>query len=261
MRRPVRIKVCGLTRREDVEASVEAGADVLGFILAPSPRRVDLSRVEALTRGLPPLAATTAVVVDPSPGELARIAGSGLFDWVQFCGDEPPEVLRGYPGRTIRALGVAGPEDLAPLDGRTGGSRRFPAVETSPPREGRGRGEESPPPEGALRGGDLLLLDARSGGRTGGTGRPFDWGLLRRIRLPRPFFLAGGLGPENLAEALERVRPDGVDLNGRVEREPGIKDPARIRRCVAIAREHEARLEAEESRRDRSGPAGREIGA
>ena len=225
-----RVKVCGLTRREDVLLAADLGADALGFILAPSPRRVDLAALEVLVRDLPPSMLRVGVVADPAPEEREAIRASGLLQVLQFHGRESPGTL-GTPGLGVwKALAVRGAEDL----------------------DRGGLYEEA----------DLLVLDGGSPGR-GGTGVPFDWSLLRDRPLRRPFFLAGGLGPENLAEALERVRPDGVDLNGRVEREPGIKDPARIRRCVAIAREHEARLEpeAEESRRGRSGPAGREIGA
>lgn len=211
---PLRVKVCGLTREADVAAAVRQGVDALGFILAESPRRVSLERVRQLTAGLPPFTAVVGVVVNPSDEELRELVASRLFDGVQFSGDEPPERLRGCPLRTIKAFGVRNAADV----------------------------------EAALRydGADVLLFDAGSKTARGGTGCPFDWELLRRRRPPRPFLLAGGLGPENVAAAVRTVRPWGVDLNSRVERAPGEKNEALIRRAVEAARRGAAEADAEE---------------
>ena len=210
---PLRIKMCGLTREADVAAAVRQGVDALGFILAESPRRVSLERVRQLTVGLPPFTTVIGVVVNPTDGELRELVASRLFDGVQFSGDEPPELLRDFPLRTIKAFGIRDAADV----------------------------------EAALRyeGADVMLFDAGSPGARGGTGRPFDWGLLRR-RPRGPFLLAGGLGPENVAEAVRAVRPWGVDLNSRVERSPGEKDEGLIRRAVEAARRAGSEVASEE---------------
>lgn len=199
-----RIKVCGLTRREDVEVAVALGVDALGFILAGSPRQVTLDRVADLVEEIPPFTATVAVVRNPDREELQRVTASGLFTYLQFHGDESGELMAAQPLATIKAFGIASEEDM----------RR--AV--------------------ACAGTDYLLLDTRAGGKSGGTGRTFPWELVEAARPVRPFILAGGLGPENLEEALRRCRPAAVDLNSRVETSPGVKDGELLRRAVMVVR-------------------------
>ena len=212
-----RVKVCGLTRREDVLLAADLGADALGFILAPSPRRVDLAALEVLVRDLPPSVLRVGVVADPAPEEREAIRASGLLQVLQFHGRESPGTL-GTPGLGVwKALAVRGAEDLD-------------------------RGE-------LYEEADLLVLDGGSPGR-GGTGVPFDWSLLRDRPLRRPFLLAGGLGPENLMTALETVRPWGVDLNSGVESAPGIKDGEKLRRAFAAVRDFDARQD--EMRREQT---------
>lgn len=201
----VRVKLCGLTRRQDAEDAVALGVDALGFILAPSKRRVSLEQAAELAAGLPPFVARVGVVVDPEADELRRIADSGVFDWLQFCGDEAPELLARVPVRRIKAVGIAAPKDVDKA------SRYDTAA-------------------------DALLFDTKKDGRTGGTGTAFDWSCLLRRTSLRPFILAGGLSPENLADALARVAPFAVDLNSGVEHEPGVKDRAKLRTCMEIVR-------------------------
>ena len=212
-----RVKVCGLTRREDVLLAADLGADALGFILAPSPRRVDLAALEVLVRDLPPSVLRVGVVADPAPEEREAIRASGLLQVLQFHGRESPGTL-GTPGLGAwKALAVRGAEDLD-------------------------RGE-------LYEEADLLVLDGGSPGR-GGTGVPFDWSLLRDRPLRRPFLLAGGLGPENLGAALETVRPWGVDLNSGVESARGIKDEGKLRRAFETVRAFDARQD--EMRREQA---------
>lgn len=218
----IQTKICGLTRRKDVEFAIEVGVNALGFILAPSPRKVDLSQAAILCRDLPPFIHTVAVVVNPTREDLKRIYECGLFHWVQFCGKEPAEVLKNYPGRTIRALGIEGTRSAISIQKL---NESMQAIQNK---------------RDLLGGGDLLLLDSRSQEKVGGTGRPFNWDLLTCVDLPRPFLLAGGLNPYNLLEALGKMRPDGVDLNSGIEDEPGIKNPLLIRRCLEIIREYES---------------------
>lgn len=200
-----RIKVCGMTRREDVETAVAFGVDALGFILAKSPRRVSLERVRELTGGLPPFVSTVAVVMNPTPDEVADVVASGLFSHIQFHGQEAPAMLSGLPVKTIKAFGIASAKDLERV--------------------------------AAYGAADTFLFDARVGEVSGGTGQTFDWSLLKCVAQDKPFILAGGLGPENVAEAVRACRPAAVDLNSRLESEPGKKDPERMRQAVRRIRE------------------------
>jgi phosphoribosylanthranilate isomerase len=202
------VKVCGITRVEDARAAVEAGADWLGFILWPeSPRRVAAETAAAIVAALPAMTAV-AVLVAPAPEEalaLARRIGAGR---VQLHRVDPAVWPADFPLPAAFALPVA-------ADGSLAGA--LPA-----PR-------------------DLLMLDTADEILPGGTGRPFPWRTAETLAARRPVLLAGGLGPENVAEALERVRPFGVDAASRLEREPGIKDHDRVRRFVAAVRAHDAR--------------------
>jgi len=201
------IKVCGLTRREDVNAAVEFGVNALGFILAESPRRVSLEQVGELTLGLPPFVSTVAVVVNPEKSMVDRIADSGLFSHIQFHGKEDPAVLLGLDLKTIKTFSIAAEADLHDME--------------------------------YYQGADYFLFDTRMGRSCGGTGKTFNWDLLKKIRPQKPFILAGGLGPENVTEAIRICRPSAIDLNSRLEREPGKKDRELIREAVLRVRESE----------------------
>lgn len=198
-----KVKICGVTRSEDLEAVVDAGADFVGINLWPgSSRRV----LPEIARGLCEAASATkthpvALVVDPTPDDLAR-AGDLGFSTIQVHGPYDPSHLPAG-ARVIRAVEIEGDSDLA-------------------------RAENSPE--------EILLLDARVPGRRGGTGRTFDWSLAARLAPRRRILLAGGLTPENVAEAVRTVRPWGVDAASGVETSPGVKDPAKVRAFVASAR-------------------------
>lgn len=207
-----RIKVCGLTRESDVRAAVALGADALGFILAPSPRRVTLEQVASLTRGLPPFVSVVGVMADPTDEELGEITESGLFDCLQFHGFEGPERLAGLPAKTIKAFGVSRAEDL---------DRVKTYEETA----------------------DFFLFDTKAGAGSGGTGQAFDWSILAGRNFSRSFILAGGLGPENIREAIGRVRPSAVDLNSRLESSPGIKDHGLMARAILAVKNDDMRGE------------------
>ncbi|MFA0888712.1 MAG: phosphoribosylanthranilate isomerase [Synergistales bacterium] len=196
-----RVKVCGLTRECDVRAALSLGADALGFILAPSRRRVTLERAASLVRGLPPFVSVVGVLSDPTVETLQETVRSRLFDCLQFHGSERPSILAGLPLKTIKAFGISSGEDL-------NGTMPYGNVA------------------------DYFLFDTKADGASGGTGRTFDWSVLAKIRPDRPFILAGGLGPENIREALDRVRPSAVDLNSRIEAAPGVKDPDLMARAI-----------------------------
>lgn len=198
------VKICGMTRREDVERAVELGASALGFILVPgSPRRLSLEAAAELASAVPPPVCRVAVMMDPGPGEVLKVERCGAFDTIQFHGSEDPSLLSGRTLGTIKAFSVETGEDLEKT-GRYGHA-------------------------------GLFLLDSRK--KTYTAGEAFDHSLLAGRTFARPFLLAGGLGPENLPFALEAVRPFGVDLNSGVESAPGVKDSGKMASALAAVKE------------------------
>lgn len=196
-----RVKICGLTSLEDAHAAVAAGADALGFVLAPSPRRVSPDQARAIIRRLPPLVATVGVFVDEPPEEVARLKAWCGLDWAQLHGGEGQAHVEALAPRVIKVIPM---------------------------------GRHTPEPQAHL--GVCLLLDTAVVGRTGGTGKSFDWTLAVELARQRPVILAGGLNPENVAQAIAIVKPFAVDVSSGVEREPGRKDHAKIRSFVARAK-------------------------
>jgi phosphoribosylanthranilate isomerase len=201
----VRFKVCGLTAEDQVAAAAAAGAAYLGFVLfPPSPRAVTPARARDLARAAPPGVAKVGLVVDADDALLDAILAQVPLDLLQLHGAETPARIRAIRARAglpvIKAVGVGAAGDLAAV-------RR------------------------AAEAADLVLLDARpprGADRPGGHGAPFDWGLLAGLSLPRPWFLAGGLTPENVAEAVRRTGARQVDVSSGVESVPGVKDPALV---------------------------------
>ena len=212
------IKVCGLSTPETVDAAVDAGADLVGFVFHPkSPRYVTPARAAELARLARGRAGIVALTVDLGEEEIADIAAVLEPDWLQLHGAEPPESIAHAGGaaraRTLKAVGVAAAEDLA----------RVPAYAAVA---------------------DCLLIDAkppRDAAYPGGHGKPFDWAILKALDPAIPFLLAGGLTADNVAEAINTVRGfglglAGVDVSSAVESAPGVKDVAKIRAFVAAAR-------------------------
>jgi len=199
---PPRVKICGLTVPEEAAACAAAGAWAVGMVFAEgSPRRVGPEDAAAITEALPAGVERVGVFVDPDPREVAAIASGCGLTWVQAHGAVDVAALRAATGLPVIAgVAVDGPEAI-------------------------GRAEASPA--------DLVLLDAAVPGRHGGTGRAFRWELLEERPLGRPFALAGGLTPANVAEAVRRLRPAVVDVSSGVERAPGRKDPERVRAFLA----------------------------
>ena len=199
-----RIKICGITSEEAARSAVEAGADHLGLIFCPSPRRVAEDRAAALTRAVP--AAWVGVFADASPEDVARIAREIGLAAVQLHGRESPAKCR-----AVRELAGIPVWKAVSADGE-GAEAGYEAVV------------------------DAILLD----GGVGGSGRPLDWARVgERFPASRrvvPLLLAGGLSPENVARAIEEAHPDGVDASSRLETSPGIKDPRRVAEFVRRAR-------------------------
>ena len=196
------VKLCGMTRRRDVEVAVAAGADAVGFVVYDgSPRRVAPARVAHLASDLP--IASFLVTVDAEPGWLVDTARGAGTTGVQPHGRHASEAA----GAAL----AAGLEVLYPV--AVGAEK--PDLSVLPP-------------------GARLLLDSAAAGLYGGTGRPFDWSLV--AGLDPEFVLAGGLTPDTVAEAVRRARPWGVDVASGVEEAPGIKDHRLLRRFVEEAK-------------------------
>ena len=212
----VRVKICGITRPEGALVAAEAGADAIGLVLASSPRRVTAEEARQIVRVLPPWVTPVGVFVDAPADEILKRAAETGFTAVQLHGDEPPETVAALGSlKVIKAFRIGADPDIEA------------AREWRIACERLGRRP------------DAYLVDARvPQGPMGGTGKPVDWILAARMITEfSPLILAGGLGPENVAEAIRRVRPWGVDGSSGLESIPRVKDPARVRAFVAAAGE------------------------
>ncbi len=202
------IKICGLTRSDDAQRAVEAGATAIGMIFWPgSPRAVTLEQAEAVTGAVGSDVLTVGVFVDATREQIDHVMRRVPLGAVQLHGNESAAFVDTVPWPVIKALAVRahGPlPDLAPWAG--------------------------------VR----VLLDAHDPVRRGGTGRTVDWARAAALAATRPVILAGGLTPENVAGVVMRVRPAGVDVSSGVERSPGVKDEKRVRALIAAVREVEA---------------------
>lgn len=202
----VRSKICGITRIEDALVAAEAGADAIGLVFyAGSPRAVSVRQAQAIIAALPPFVTTVGLFVDLPRSELEAILEAVPLDLLQFHGDEPPAACEGFARPYIKALRVKPGDDIAARVERYGNAAG-------------------------------ILLDTYVAGIPGGTGAAFDWSLVPR-GLSKPIILAGGLTPENVGGAIERVRPYAVDVSGGVEAGKGIKDAQKIRAFVRAVRD------------------------
>ncbi len=230
------IKICGNTSLEDAHLAADAGADAVGFVFAPSPRRVTPEQVAAIVPHLPPALEKIGVFVDAAFAEIASTVESCSLTGVQLHFDAPPE----WPAQVRVRFGPA--------------LRIVRTVHFDLLQSGnlRGRGISpymgSPEPAGALAPEacfsdpkiDAFLIDSHTGTAIGGTGIAFDWDLaattLFQIAKARKCIAAGGLTPENVAEAVATLRPWGIDVVSGVEAAPGRKDPAKLCAFIANAR-------------------------
>ena len=200
-------KVCGITTPKDGAFAAESGADAIGLVFAESPRRISVKEAKEIASALPEGILKVGVFVDAEPAEVLRIAREVGLDYVQLHGDESPEevaAVRKGGLKVMKALRVRGADSLASIDDY---------------------------------GADLFLLDAWSEKARGGTGERFDWGMAKSIRGRDNIVVAGGLGPENVREAVEFFEPYGVDASSSLEDEPGRKNGERVRRFVLAARD------------------------
>lgn len=240
-----RIKVCGVTRVEELDSIATAGVDTVGINLVPhSPRCVDLQRAQCLSEEASRVGLLrVAVFMDPSPRELDRILTDLEVDFVQLHGTESPDWARCCHGiDIIKAISWSGRSvevELASAWLHFEQSRQAKlnvhshALEET---ETESSVEDFPEhPVSALR---AFLVDAHAPGIGGGTGKRAAWDLLQprpAVMGDLPMILAGGIGPENVGQAIEQTKPDGVDTASGVESSPGVKDVLRVRAFASNA--------------------------
>ena len=212
------IKICGLSTQDTLDAALDAGADMVGFVFfEKSPRHLSLPLAGALGRDVEGRAKKVALTVNASDDEIDVIALTLRPDFLQLHGQETPERVAAIKERyglpVLKVFGIAGAEDLAAM----------------------------PAYEGVA---DWLMLDAKppkDAARPGGNGIAFDWTVLSGLSRALPFMLSGGLDPQNVGEAIAIARPNGVDVSSGVEDMPGLKNPDKIRAFVSAARAAYAR--------------------
>jgi phosphoribosylanthranilate isomerase len=201
----VRVKICGITRLQDLHAACGAGADALGFVFyEKSPRHVTIEAAATLVRELPPFVQSVGLFVNADPAFVEQVLNTVPLDMLQFHGDETPADCARFGRPFIKAVRVNRDTDLLKC------AADFDAA----------RG---------------LLLDAYVAGVPGGTGERFDWSLIP-ANLPKPIVLSGGLTPDNVGEAVQRVHPWAVDVSSGVEAAKGIKDVHKITQFIAKAK-------------------------
>jgi len=199
-----RIKICGLTRIEDLQAAVDAGADAIGLVFYPSsPRHVDLNKALALACAVPPFVSVVGLFVNADPRVVRETLAAVPLHLLQFHGDEDEKYCRQFDRPYIKAARVRAGMDLVQY------VAGFPSAQA-------------------------ILLDAFVDAY-GGAGKTFDWSLVPSA-LDKPLVLSGGLHAGNVGEAIERVRPAAVDVSSGVEVARGIKDAEKIRAFVAAVR-------------------------
>nr|WP_269475913.1 phosphoribosylanthranilate isomerase [Denitratisoma oestradiolicum] len=200
--------MCGLTRAEDMDAALAAGADAVGLVFySPSPRAVTSDLARSLVQRIPPFVTRVGLFVNETPLRINAILDEVELDLLQFHGDETDAYCRQFGRPFIKAARVRPELDLVEF------ARSFPAARA-------------------------LLLDAYVEGYGGG-GKTFDWTLIPP-GLPLPLILSGGLQPENVADAVRGLRPWAVDVSSGVESAKGIKDAARIAAFVAAVKDADA---------------------
>lgn len=205
-----KVKICGLTTPDTMTAALEAGADFVGLVFHPaSPRHADIEIAAYLSSYVPQGVTVTGLFVDPADEILQQTLENVRIDLLQLHGDESParvaEIKAKFGKPVMKALSVASRDDVKEAD--------------------------------LYAGADWLLFDAKgTPAMPGGNGMPFDWTMLEDFQSPLPWMLAGGLTPDNVAEAIRRLKPTAVDVSSGVEASRGVKAPAKIRAFIEAAR-------------------------
>ncbi|MDK2745049.1 MAG: phosphoribosylanthranilate isomerase [Nitrospira sp. BO4] len=204
----MKIKICGITNLEDAKGAVAAGADALGFVMyRKSPRWVDPSLVRAIVAELPPFVLPVGVFVNEEAGTVRALMDECGFALAQLHGDESPLYCQHLGRPALKALRLKDHGTVLTLAGFQ--------------------------EQANVRG---FLIDAYSDQAYGGTGQTVDWTLAQEVARSLPIILAGGLTPENVADAIKTVRPYGVDVSSGVEKSPGKKDLHKLKAFIEAAR-------------------------
>jgi phosphoribosylanthranilate isomerase len=192
-----RIKICGITREQDLRAVASSGADAIGLVFyEKSPRHVSVQQAAELARAVPPFLTVVGLFVNPTVEYVREVLAQVPLDVLQFHGEEEPEFCAQFSKPYLKAVRVKAGMDLLQYATRYAGAQG-------------------------------LLLDAYVEGTQGGTGESFDWALIP-LNLPLPVVLSGGLHAGNVASAIKQVRPYAVDVSSGVEASKGIKDAAKV---------------------------------
>ncbi len=206
------IKICGITRLEDALCAIEYGATALGFILADSPRRIPVAKLEEICSSIPREILRVGVFVNPKVSEVENILARVKLDYLQFHGQEQGVFCESFDCKYIKVISVAGAFDMLEMEAKYPNAKAF-------------------------------LLDTFDQRLAGGSGRRFDWKYWPK-NAEKPLILSGGLDSSNVASGIQILKPQGVDVSGGVEvlntkrdaTVKGIKDPERIREFIKVVR-------------------------
>ena len=207
----LKVKICGITNVDDAKAAADAGADALGFMFfPPSPRNLSVDAAAKISSQVSPFVLRVGVFVDPEPDFVSSAISACGLNLLQFHGNETPEFCEQFGVMTMKAFRVRDAKSLVCLSQyRT----------------------------------DAYLLDSYVAGRQGGTGEKFNWDLAIEAKKHRkPIFLAGGLTPLNVADAVTKVQPYGLDVSSGVESSPGRKDHQKIQSFICAAKKAAGQL-------------------
>ncbi len=203
----IKIKICGITNKEDALWAINLKVDALGFIFADSPRRVKPEIVQGIIELLPPFISSVGVFVNEDRKKVEEITESCGLTTLQFHGEESPSYCEGFKQKIVKALRIENKDIL----------------------------EKAVQYKDKV---DAYLLDTYSPSKYGGTGKTFDWCIAKEIKeFGLPIILSGGLNPENIREAISEVEPYGIDVSSGVEERPGKKNMEKLINFVRIVRE------------------------
>ncbi|MBI4830859.1 MAG: phosphoribosylanthranilate isomerase [Candidatus Lindowbacteria bacterium] len=202
-----RVKICGITNIEDALWAVEQGADAIGFVFAPSPRRISRDRAKEIREQLPPFVSVVGVFVNPDPSNAREVFEHVGLDFVQFYGSDERHFLRESALKRrnlIHAISVASTAELSLIERSSAAT---------------------------------ILMDTKVEGKAGGTGKTFDWSIAEKAKAyGKPIILSGGLNLNNVETAIRIASPEAVDVSSSVESTPGKKDPAKVREFIRRAK-------------------------
>jgi phosphoribosylanthranilate isomerase len=202
----VRIKICGITNLADALLAADLGADALGFIFySKSPRHLAPETAREIIAQLPPFVTSVGVFVDEETQVVRELAAQAGLDWIQVHGQESPDYCRSLGRRVIKGFRIKDESSLKDLE----------------------------PFQGAVQ---AFLLDTYKKGQVGGTGETFDWRVAREAKKYGQIMLAGGLTPDNVAQAIEVAQPEAIDTASGTEAAPGKKDPEKLRAFFSATR-------------------------